>query len=131
MTKVIFFYLEETKNNVTCFFYKQHFHKQHQVDVWSKIITIKRTEKSKHWNICWVKSITAIKSIHYQWKVLPTICFGSRVNNIRHKLSIKLKYKQFKKSGCKELFWELGWFCDGNQIITSCWFILQKLEARP
>ena len=60
-----FFILRKLKNNVKCYFDKQH-----QGKISSKIITIssneivKRKTKIPRKN-CWVKSITATKSIHY------------------------------------------------------------------
>ena len=64
------------KNNVTCFFYKKDFHKQHQAEIYSEIITvsgIKRSQNKKYskYKNCWIKSITAAKFSHW-WKALYT-----------------------------------------------------------
>ena len=64
------------KNNVTCFFYKKDFHKQHQAEIYSEIITvsgIKRSQNKKYskYKNCWIKSITAAKFSHW-WKAVYT-----------------------------------------------------------
>ena len=76
-----FFIFRRLKKNVICFFNRQHFSKQHHAVIWSKIITIlcikMRRKKNKHskWKSCWVKSISATKSIRYQWKALCFIIY--------------------------------------------------------
>ena len=73
-----FFVFRKLKNNVTWFFFiKKHFSKQHEVEIWSKIIIlnikmIQNKNKRSKWKSCWVKSITATESMHHQWKALLT-----------------------------------------------------------
>ena len=81
MWKGYFFIFKRLKNNITCFFYKQHFYKQHLVEIQTKIVTIpsikrsqKKNEHSK-WKACWVKSITPIESILYLRKAVLTRSF--------------------------------------------------------
>ena len=52
MWQSYFFIFRRLKNNIICFFYKQHFYKQHLAETWCEIITIwsiKRSQKkNKH-----------------------------------------------------------------------------------
>ena len=66
------------KNNVTYFFYKQQFYKQHLGEIWFGIVAILRIKRSQkknkrcNWKTRWVKSITSTKSLPYKWKVMLT-----------------------------------------------------------
>ena len=72
--KVISSSVEDKKTALHDFFISNTVISNIRLMTWSKIITIisiKRSQKKdKHykWKTCWVKSITASKSIHYQWK---------------------------------------------------------------
>ena len=78
MWQSYFFIFRRLKSNVTCFFKKQHFYKQHLAEIQSERVvfsSIKSSQKkNKHfkWKTCWIKSITPKKFIPYYWKaVLP------------------------------------------------------------
>ena len=74
--QILYKALKRLKNSLMCFFYKHHFCKQHQAEIWSKIIpilnikTIQKKNKYSKSKTCLVKSITASKYLHYQWKTL-------------------------------------------------------------
>ena len=65
-----FFMFRKLQNNVTCFSYKQHFHKWQKAEIWSKIITVLSIKgsqkKNQHckWKTSWVQKIIATKSMH-------------------------------------------------------------------
>ena len=68
-----FFIFRRLENNVTSFFYKQHFYKQQQAEIWSEIIYYKYqnefNDKYSKWKTCWVKDITA--TIPPKWSTSP------------------------------------------------------------
>ena len=35
-------------NNITCFFYKKYFYKQHQAEIYSEIITVSSNKRSQN-----------------------------------------------------------------------------------
>ena len=71
---------EDYKTTLHSFCYKQRCHLPHQAEIWFEIITVSciksilKKNKDCKWKTCWIKSIIATKSIHWQKAVL-TPCY--------------------------------------------------------